>query len=253
MDQRRFDALTRSLASSKTRRGFLGGLAALVVAAQAASSESACPPGQTHTRRGECRCHGGADACPDGCFNLKRDPSNCGACGSVCPPGARCSNGNCRCRGGQTLDPVAGCVDPATSTSTAVPTSTNTAVPTSTNTAVPTSTNTAVPTATPSCDSGLAEGAQCGAGRVCLDSTCIGAVSCTATCSPTVIDNLGRTCRCSTTIEGGLFLSAGASTDAQTCSSSTQCLPGQLCRTGCDVAGQPTGVYRCAPVCPFVA
>ena len=103
-----------------------------MVAARAASAQSDCLPGQTLTRKGECRCPGGTEVCPDGCFNLKRDPGNCGACGSVCLPGAVSRNGNCRCPGGQTLDPVAGCVDPATSTTTT--TSTTTEAPTTTTT-----------------------------------------------------------------------------------------------------------------------
>jgi hypothetical protein len=99
VDQRRFDSLTKSLAAPKTRRGLLGGLAALVVGARAASATvSPCPvPGQTLNRKGQCVCPAGTAPCPGiGCVDTRRDTDNCGACGNVCPFGEVCQKGECR-------------------------------------------------------------------------------------------------------------------------------------------------------------
>ena len=101
MDDRRFDALTRSLAAPKTRRGLLGGLLAFAAGALGASAQG-CPPGQTANRKGDCSCPPGTDACPDGCFNKKTDPNNCGGCGRTCI-GGECRKGECRCPSGSVL------------------------------------------------------------------------------------------------------------------------------------------------------
>jgi hypothetical protein len=114
VDSGRFDSLTRSLAAAKTRRGLLGGLAALVAGARATSAQDGCPlPGQTRNTKGQCNCPAGTDPCPTGCFNKKTDPGNCGRCGTACPPGAACVKGECRC-------PAGGCT--TTTTTTAAPT-----------------------------------------------------------------------------------------------------------------------------------
>jgi hypothetical protein len=56
MDGTRFDALARSLAGGTSRRGLLGGLAALAAGAAAAGpTAAACPPGQV-SKRGKCLC-----------------------------------------------------------------------------------------------------------------------------------------------------------------------------------------------------
>jgi hypothetical protein len=105
MDQGRFDSLTRSLATGKTRRGFLGGLVALASGVRAASAQTACPTGQTRDRKGECHCPPGTDACSDGCFDKKHDPNHCGACGTVCLSGEVCQKGECTCPRGATCCP----------------------------------------------------------------------------------------------------------------------------------------------------
>ena len=119
MESRRFDALTRSLAASKTRRGLLGGLAALIAGVRAASAQTSCPPGQVANSKGDCSCPAGTDPCPDGCFNKKTDFNNCGRCGFVCGEGQICQKGECKCpRGasccppGQVLGPSGVCVAP---------------------------------------------------------------------------------------------------------------------------------------------
>ncbi len=105
MDHGRFDSFTRALARPKTRRGLLGGLAALAVGARASSAQSDCPiPGQTRNRKGDCTCPAGqGDVCPEvGCTNRRSDPSNCGACGNACEFGEVCRKGECRCPSGVT-------------------------------------------------------------------------------------------------------------------------------------------------------
>lgn len=101
MDAHRFDALTRSLSSARTRRGVLTGLAGLVVGVRrvgrAGAAPTPCPPGQKADKKGVCRCPAGTDPCPTGCFALKRDVKHCGGCGIACRPGEICQKGVCRC------------------------------------------------------------------------------------------------------------------------------------------------------------
>ena len=101
MDDRRFDALARSLAAPKTRRGVLGGLVAFAAGALGASAKP-CPPGHTRNKKGDCSCPPATDACPDGCYDLKRDVNNCGACGRTCI-GGTCKKGECLCPAGTVL------------------------------------------------------------------------------------------------------------------------------------------------------
>lgn len=101
MDSRRFDALSRSLATSSSRRGLLAGIGAAVLGARGVSAQLDCPiPGQTRNRKGQCLCPAGTDPCSDGCVDRKRDPLNCGSCGIVCPDTAICRKGECRCANG---------------------------------------------------------------------------------------------------------------------------------------------------------
>lgn len=121
MDQRRFDAVARSLAAPRTRRGLLGSLAALVVGVRAGAAQDGCPPGQTKNKKGQCNCPAGTTPCPDGCYNTKNNPSNCGACGNACLPGQICQKGECRCPGGAKPDRVNGCGAASTTTTTLPP------------------------------------------------------------------------------------------------------------------------------------
>ena len=102
MENRRFDALTRSLAGGISRRGFLAALGATIVGARAVSAQNGCPPGQTANKKGQCGCPSGTDACPGGCFDLRSDAANCGACGQTCI-GGECRKTACRCPAGTRL------------------------------------------------------------------------------------------------------------------------------------------------------
>ena len=97
VDPRRFDLLTQSLASSRTRRGLLGRLAALVAGVRSASAQDDCPAG--------------TDSCPDGCYNLKSDSGHCGSCNNTCLRGEIRTKGKCRCLSGWEICDGA-CVNP---------------------------------------------------------------------------------------------------------------------------------------------
>lgn len=152
MDDRHFDSLARSLAAPKSRRGFLAALGALVTGANAAgltSAQSACPPGQTANRKGDCSCPPGTAACPTGCFDHRTDPANCGACGSICLPGQVCRKGACACPDGRQPSPDSGCLDQPAPTTTAAPaTTTPQPTTTTTTTAAPTTTTSTTTTTT---------------------------------------------------------------------------------------------------------
>ncbi len=111
VDPRRFDLLTQSLASSRTRRGLLGGLAALFAGVRSASGQDDCPAGQTRNKTGDCNCPAGTDSCPDVCYNLKSDPGHCGSCNNTCLRGEICTKGKCRCPSGWEICNGA-CVNP---------------------------------------------------------------------------------------------------------------------------------------------
>src|SRR5215204_4664294 len=115
MDSHRFGSFTRTIATPRTRRGFLVGLGALLVGVHGAAAQQSCPQGQAPNKKGQCTCPAGTDPCPNGCVDKKQDPENCGHCGTVCPADATCVKGACIC-------PPGGCGATATTTTTAAPT-----------------------------------------------------------------------------------------------------------------------------------
>jgi hypothetical protein len=100
-----FEALARTLASPRSRRGVLGSIAAGSVAALIpAVAQAADGPAS----QGRCK-HSGKTAC---CVNTASDAGNCGACGNACPPGRICTNGHCDCPSGLDQCP-SGCISTA--------------------------------------------------------------------------------------------------------------------------------------------
>jgi hypothetical protein len=128
MDGSRFDQLARALARGRTRRGILGGLAALAGGAVTANRAGAviCPPGQYAGSGGRCLCKltgrpPGANGCPCGagqtncsgtCVNLSSDLANCGSCGNACPGVPNgvpvCIGGGCDIECALAADPCGG-------------------------------------------------------------------------------------------------------------------------------------------------
>ncbi len=116
MDPHRFDALTRSLARSRSRRHLarMAGAALLsalgldglqsgadarvcrIVGERCDDRLLCCGPGHVCVR-GRCACGAGYTDCGGGCVDLSTDTANCGACGNVCDQGTACCNGIC-CR-----------------------------------------------------------------------------------------------------------------------------------------------------------
>jgi hypothetical protein len=84
VDPRSFDALTRTLSSSATRRSALAGLLA------AAGVLAAPTPGEAGKR-----CRGATRRCGRTCVNVKTDPRNCGKCDNRCSSIERCHKGSC--------------------------------------------------------------------------------------------------------------------------------------------------------------
>jgi hypothetical protein len=134
MDGNQFDALTRALASSPSRRGMLRAVAAGALAAigfhQRADAAppvncpvhdlcngACCAPTAEACCAGKCvtvsvdriqcaacgkTCPAGETCCGETCRLLRTDPNNCGACGHDCGHG-RCVKGACACDSGYKL------------------------------------------------------------------------------------------------------------------------------------------------------
>lgn len=98
MEDRRFDDLTRGLASSSTRRHALktigGGAAGALLAALGLRS-AAAKPKDKDKKKPDCCPAEAPTLCGRACIDLDTDASNCGSCGGVCIPGGTCVAGVC--------------------------------------------------------------------------------------------------------------------------------------------------------------
>jgi hypothetical protein len=114
MDGKRFDAIARLMAETKSRRrilrvtagGILGGIAGGLglSSAQARPGNTQCSDDHCGQRKEPC-CDG-LECCHGRCLppaHFLQDPHNCGACGAVCPKGAICTKGACLCAKGLSL------------------------------------------------------------------------------------------------------------------------------------------------------
>lgn len=128
MDPRSFDALARSLAAPKTRRGLLGGLAALGAGLLGARASDAQV---SQTQCGNVFCGSNPGVCTNGCVCCVYGNGN-----SRCRPCVSCSPGTVACPPGQVLGPSGVCAAPTTTTTTIPPptTTATTTTPTTTTT-----------------------------------------------------------------------------------------------------------------------
>ncbi len=192
MDPRRFDALSRSLASSTSRRGLiasLSGLGALLVGTRLASAQNGCPPGQSPNMKGDCSCPAGTDPCPDGCFDKKRDLNNCGKCGRSCA-GGECRKGECRCPDGRRPSADYGCFDPPLNTNPDPDCNIVNGCGDSTPCSSGCSCGTTIELGGVCQGAGIcpsescASSAECGEGFYCIINTCCGHPFCAPRCTP---------------------------------------------------------------------
>jgi len=197
VDQRRFDVLTRALAAPRTRRGFLGSLAALTAGLAVGR------PTDAQVTQAQC------------------GNKVCAANPGVCAPGCVCcvfGNGNSRCVPPGTCT---GTVATPTPTTTPAPTATTTtAAPTTTPPPTPTTTTTRAPaqgTCAAGADACASPGGNCNftSGCACAQTTagetvCRGTFACAACatdadCAPVTgvgsfcVNAAGAGCSCAST------------------------------------------------------
>jgi hypothetical protein len=112
-----FDALSKAIFRSSSRRALASRIWAIVMAGAVVNREA----GEASTgcrllgakckrraqccsricKRGRCRCGGGAHPCGGSCVDLSRDLANCGACGRLCRNATNCLGGECICSSGR--------------------------------------------------------------------------------------------------------------------------------------------------------
>ncbi len=199
MDPRRFDTLARSLAVPKTRRGFLGGLAALGAGLLGAGAAVRADAQVTQAQCGNVVC-----------------ASNPG----ICKPGCVCCvypNGNSRCRPPQDCTApgtVATTTTSAPTTTTIAPTTTTTttAAPTTTTTttSAPTTTSTTSTTSAPTTTSTTTTASPTTTTTVApTTTTTVAPTTTTTTIAPTTTTTQAPTTTTTTTTAGPLVCPSG--------------------------------------------
>ncbi len=240
MDDERFDALTRALTSSTSRRrllrglagGLLASLAAMVGAVETLASHTGCRHhGQPCRRKNQCcshRCTGaGTCMCPAAktpCGTTACcDPATQKCCQGVCVPlGGCCTAADCDDGNACTVDSC----DSATGAITHTP-------------------DNSLCGTGGACDA--TTGCTCAAGYEPCPTGCCPLV-CKATTPPYYEVCGGRaTCVCVTTTEGGQSCADDTSScvNFPSCTSSATCSSGSFCATNTNCSGG-----RCIPRCP---
>jgi hypothetical protein len=92
MDDARFDALSRSIAS---RRTIMGGIAAGAALLAGHESDLLAKRKKKKKKKKRKKCRGGTVKCGNACVNTATDRQNCGACGKRCGGGETCVKGAC--------------------------------------------------------------------------------------------------------------------------------------------------------------
>jgi hypothetical protein len=96
MDTARFDALTRRLVESPSRRRLLYTMLASASAfAGIAIVGSPIVEATNRKRKNTKKCNGDKKRCRNQCFDLQTDPRNCGRCDKCCAVGEACRTGAC--------------------------------------------------------------------------------------------------------------------------------------------------------------
>jgi len=112
MDEVRFDAIARSLATGLPRRRLLAGITAGLLSSplgnrpRAAGAGACKKPGRpcdknqdccdgADCKGGECKCKADRDECAGTCFKLDTDEERCGSCNNACRAAETCCAGGC--------------------------------------------------------------------------------------------------------------------------------------------------------------
>ena len=98
MDDQRFDAMTKALASSSSRQAVVRHIGVIFGGAlglRASGDISAQKGGGGGKPQG--RCPDGFTNCRGRCVDLQGDRNHCGACATACPDATLCLGGTCQC------------------------------------------------------------------------------------------------------------------------------------------------------------
>ena len=117
MDGHRFDALTKTLVGTRSRRQFAkaqvagalgvtagvlgrrGASAACGLVGQTCAANADCCAGGRCNAQSQCACRAGFTACPvaggERCFDLQTNRNHCGDCATACAAGQTCCGGEC--------------------------------------------------------------------------------------------------------------------------------------------------------------